>query len=85
MGLIEYYAIFALTTAILSLIEIFRPALIEATMLGADNEFTNNPKLCYTVYFCISLLTAPYIIFVILIPSFNERTRKALLKVMLEE
>ena len=78
MGFIEYYLIFAFTTAIFALIDIFMPVMKEAISNGASNVLTENPKLSYFVYICISAIIAPLIIAPLLVPSMNERFRSSL-------
>ena len=85
MGLIEYYFIFALTTSIFALIDIFLPILNEARAAEVNNVLTENPKLSCLVYFCISTIMAPLLILPMLVPSMNERFRNTMHKVINEE
>jgi uncharacterized membrane protein YdjX (TVP38/TMEM64 family) len=78
MGLIEYYLIFAFTTSIFALIDIFIPVMQQARKAGVDNVLTQNPKLSYFVYFCITAIIAPIIILPVIVPSMNTRFREGL-------
>lgn len=85
MGLIEYYAIFAIATALLSLIDIFMPVMKTAINDGVLNDFTYNPKLSYFIYFCINLIIAPIVIIPLTVPSFNIRMYKKMLEAVSAE
>lgn len=85
MGLIELYILFAVTTAIMSLIDIFIPVVNTAIQDGVDNEFTQNPKLSYFVYFFISLITAPVFIIPLVVPSLNVRMYVKMLEIVSQE
>ena len=83
--MLEYYIIFALATSIFALIDIFMPVLREAREFGVRNVLTENPKLSYAVYFCISTLIAPLIILPVLVPSMNARFRNSLANLVNEQ
>lgn len=85
MGLIEYYIIFALATSIFALIDIFYPALNAAKADGVVNSLTENPKLSYLIYLCITTIVAPLVIFPLLVPSLNERFRESISKTIYAE
>jgi hypothetical protein len=76
--MLEYYIIFALATAIFALIDVFMPVLREAREFGVCNVLTENPKLSYLVYVCISTIIAPMIVVPLLVPSMNARFRASL-------
>jgi uncharacterized membrane protein YdjX (TVP38/TMEM64 family) len=80
MGLIEYYLIFALTTSLFALIDIFYPTLKRAQAEGVDNTLTQNPKLSYFVYVCITTIIAPLVFLPLIIPSLNQRFREGIEK-----
>lgn len=84
MGLIEYYLIFAISTAIVALLDFFNPALADAEADGIKNVFTENPKLAKFVYFILTILMAPLIIMPLLVPSMNERFRLSLTLIIRE-
>lgn len=85
MSFSEYYIIFALTTAIFSLIDIFIPVLREASTDNIENVLTENPKLSCFVYFCLIVLTAPLVIIPMIVPSMNYRYRDSIAKVIKEQ
>lgn len=85
MGLMEYYFIFALTTAIVALIDVFSPALRTAQADGIQNVLTQNPKLSMCVYLCITMVMAPFIILPLIVPSMHERFRSSLTEIIREE
>lgn len=85
MGLIEYYLIFCLTTAIVALIDVFGPALRTAQADGVKNVLTENPKLSMCVYLCITTIMAPFIILPLLVPSMHERFKTSLTQIIREE
>jgi len=85
MGLIEYYLIFAFTTSIFALIDVFGPILSKAREDGISNVLTENPKLSILVYLCITTLIAPLVILPLLIPSMNARFRDSLATTVREQ
>lgn len=85
MGLIEYYLIFALTTSIMALIDVFLPTLNQARRDGISNVLTENPKLSVLVYLVITAIIAPLILLPLLIPSMNTRFRNSLADTIREE
>lgn len=78
MGLIEYYLIFALTTSIMALIDVFLPTLNQARRDGIKNVLTENPKLSVVVYLVLTSIIAPLILLPLLVPSMNVRFRESL-------
>jgi uncharacterized membrane protein YdjX (TVP38/TMEM64 family) len=85
MSFIEYYIIFALTTSIFSLIDIFIPVLSEAIADNIKNVLTENPKLSCFVYFCLIVITAPLVILPMIVPSMNDRYRDSIAKIIKEQ
>lgn len=85
MSFIEYYIIFALTTSIFALIDVFIPLLNEVRADEVVNVLTENPKLSCLVYFCLTTLTAPFVILPMLIPSMNVRFRESMAKIIREQ
>lgn len=85
MGLIEFYLIFALTTSLIALIDIFIPAVQEAKADGITNVLTENCKTSYLVYFVISAILAPFIFLPVIIPSMHARFKTSLTKTIREE
>lgn len=85
MGLIEYYLIFALATSLFALLDIFYPTMKQAQAEGVDNTLTQNPKLSYFVYLCITTIIAPLVFLPLLVPSLNERFREGIAKTVYAE
>lgn len=85
MSFIEYYIIFALTTSIFALIDVFIPLLNEVRADEVVNVLTENPKLSCLVYFCLTTLTAPFVILPMIIPSMNVRFRESMAKIIREQ
>ena len=83
--MLEYYIIFALATSIFALIDVFMPVLKEAKEFGVRNVLTENPKLSYFVYFCISTIIAPMLVIPLLVPSMNIRFRASLANLVNEQ
>ncbi len=83
--MLEYYVIFALATSIFALIDVFMPVLKEAREFGVHNVLTENPKLSYFVYVCISAIIAPMLIMPLLVPSMNTRFRNSLATMVNEQ
>jgi hypothetical protein len=85
MSFIEYYIIFALTTGIFALIDVFIPVLHEVKNFGITNVLIENPKLSCLVYFCLTTIAAPFIILPVLVPSMNIRFRESMLRIVSEQ
>lgn len=85
MSFIEYYIIFALTTSIFALIDVFIPLLNEVRNDNIINVLTENPKLSCVVYFCLTAIVAPFVILPIIVPSMNARFRESIDKVIREQ
>ena len=84
MGVIEWYAIFALTTGIMALVTVFIPLLHKAKALGIENPFTDNPLLSQVVYLMIAIISAPVLFLPLVVPSMNARFTATLEKSILE-
>jgi len=78
MGLIEYYLIFAITTALSCCYEFFWPCIKEADDLGVKNEFTEYPKLSCFIYICISTIIAPILLMPLLFTRSGEKFKNGL-------
>lgn len=78
MHILESYLIFSLTTAIVSIMEFYAPAVAAAKREGIDNEITQHPILGILVYFCINVILAPVVFLSIIIPSLNIKTAKGI-------
>lgn len=84
MEIIEIYFIFAITTGITSCYEFIAPAVSKAKKAGVINSFTQSTWLSYFIYTVITTFFAPFTILPIFIPSFNERFRIGIEKVVME-
>lgn len=68
------YAIFALTTAITSLLELLAPVIHKQESVHAvDNKF-----ILYATFFVIATLTAPFVFFSCIIPTLGDKFRNGL-------
>jgi len=85
MGLIEYYLIFALATAIACWYEFFWPLLSEARKIGVDNEFTKYPVMSSLIYVIISTIIAPVLIVPFLSTEKSQRFKNGLKKSIFEQ
>lgn len=85
MSFVEIYLIFALTTALFALLDVFIPLLVEVRTEEISNVLTENPKLSCAVYFCLTVLMAPFVIVPMLVPSMNARFRESIAKIIREQ
>lgn len=85
MGLIEYYIIFALATAIACWYEFYWPVMQEARSQGIENVTTNNPVLSSIVYIIISTIIAPVLIIPFLSTEKSELFRNGLRRGIFEK
>lgn len=77
MTFLFYYAIFAITTSIVSLFELLYPVIREQE----DSHGKINNKLAtYMAYMAISLLLAPLVFLSCIVPVMGETYRKSLHK-----
>jgi hypothetical protein len=83
MGVIEWYALFALTTGIMALVTVFNPLLRKAQAAGIENPFTDNPLLTQVVYLVLSVISAPVLFLPLVVPSMNARFTATLEKEVL--
>lgn len=68
MELIGYYLLFACSLSLATCYFWFWPILCEAKASGITNSFTEYPKLSLSIYFVISAVIAPLLVF----PMFNS-------------
>lgn len=85
MGLIEYYIIFAVTTAIACWYDSFWPLVSEARSVGIVNEFTQHPLMSSIIFLILSSLAAPILIIPFLSAEKSERFRDGLRKSIFEQ
>lgn len=73
MSFLIAYALFATTTALSSIYELLLPARRILHRMGNDTHpLVQYPLIATLTMFCIGLLLAPLMIFVILIPSLSQ-------------
>lgn len=85
MGLIEYYIIFALTTAFACWYEFYWPVMQEARSQGIQNVTTQNPVLSSVVYIIISAVIAPVLIIPFLSTTKSEQFKNGLRRGIFEK
>ena len=85
MGVIEYYIIFALATAIAACYEFLIPLINEARDEGIKNSLTTNKWLSCFIYISISTIVAPFLIIPVLFPGPAKSFREGLAKIVFEE
>lgn len=74
----EYYLIFAFTTAIVALLELFIPALKSLALTHEETNVIQYKVLTLGTLFLMAILFAPLIFPACVIPSFGSRFRTAL-------
>ena len=84
MTVLEFYLLFCITTSITSLMYLFWPAVQLARKDGIKNEVTQYPILSTFIFFVINSIIAPFLFFVIIVPSLNEQATKGLNKAIRE-
>lgn len=76
------YCIFALTTAIIANVRIFTNVL---ALIPEDDPLNESRLLARTVFFILTLLVAPIILLIVLIPSIEETFTVAMAESVSEE
>jgi hypothetical protein len=84
MEVIELYLLFALTTGISSCVLFLAPAVSIARDNEVQNSFTENTWLSYFIYTAITTFFAPFTVLPIFIPSFTERFKDGIERVVFE-
>lgn len=82
MALIEFYAIFAIATALTALVGVFWPLLKEARSKGISNTLVDAPVLSSIIFVCITIVLAPFVISSLVFPSHSETFRLGLQRVV---
>lgn len=83
--MLEYYLVFSLTVAIVSLLVHFIPCLAEMTDAGIDNEISNSKYISCVVYFCAAFVLAPLLFFATILPATSERYKQGVYLALTEE
>lgn len=84
MGVIWFYILVCLTTAIAALYEIYFPVMRQLDIINPDNVVAQNKILGYTTMFLASILFTPVIFFAVIIPSWGENFRQSMLKSLVD-
>lgn len=75
-----WYVIFAITTALAAMYELFIPVFRELEKISSNNNVIEYKWICYFTFFVFTVLLAPLMLPSCIIPSFGERFKKSLLK-----
>lgn len=78
MGLIEYYVLFAVTTAVVSIYELVWPVLQQLRLTHSELNVVTHVKITVFVFFVMSVAMAPFLLIPCLWPSKGERFRNTL-------
>lgn len=79
MSILGWYALFALTTAIAAMYELFIPVIREYATLEPKDNLVEHKYLAYFVLFTASIITAPVLFPLVIIPALSTRFKKAML------
>lgn len=82
MVLIQFYAIFAIATALTALFGIFLPLLQEAKKKGLSNVLIDSPIISSVIFVGVTLVLAPFVISSLVFPVHGELFRLGLQKVI---
>ena len=77
MTALGFYIIFCLTTAIVTVYDILLPVVRDMIADNKNVAIAKNPLL-YMIVFLSSILLAPILFFILLIPSWNSKYRAGL-------
>ena len=78
MVLIEFYAVLAIATALTALFGVFIPVLQEARAKGISNTLTDSPVIGCVIFFCVTLVLAPFVVSSLIFPHHAELFRAGL-------
>lgn len=76
--MLELYVLFAMTTAIAALFELYLPVLKSVQLRNPDNTVIHNRKLTLFTLVILALVLAPLIFPSCIIPSMGQRFRDTL-------
>lgn len=85
MLLLYAYVACSITIALSIVIEVYRPALMQAIEEGVDTNLTRSPYLGMFVAFLINLVLAPAMLLVILMPGAISNLHTGFSKVIREQ
>ena len=72
MGIIELYFLFSLTTAIVGAIQIYRFVHRKLEETNKENIVTKAPVLSFMLFLLFGFITAPFLIWILIIPGSSE-------------
>lgn len=72
MGLIEWYVLFCLTTAIVGIMQIYAPIHKKLKENHASNICTKAPILSNIVFLVFGIITAPILFIILMLPPVVE-------------
>lgn len=78
MAIIEYYLIFSITTALVSLFGFYLPVLKEAKARGVNNVLTSSPILGSLIYLAVTTVLAPFVFPATILPAQGQMFRVGL-------
>lgn len=78
MVLIQFYAVFAIATALTALFGVFLPVLQEARAKGLSNVLIDSPILASVIFVGVTLVLAPFVVSSLIFPHHAELFRTGL-------
>lgn len=84
MTLFDFYLIFAVTTATVSVYELYWPVLKILKEVDPLNPVNTHWILSIIVYWLIALVCAPFMFFICIVPSFGNRYKDRILMGMIK-
>lgn len=72
------YAIFALATAATAVVLLFHPVIKQIIKENPESTVSSNKVVSYATLFTISLLVAPLLFIIVIIPELGERFKESL-------
>ena len=78
MDFIYFYILFAVTTALVAIYELFWPVISQLKVTHKELPVIEHSKITVVTFFVLSLIVAPLLIPACLIPSKGESFRKSL-------
>ena len=80
MEVLMWYALFAVTTSLAAMYELFVPTVNELKRSNPEHNVVEYKYITYFVFFTFTLALAPLILPACLVPSIGNTFRKALLQ-----
>jgi hypothetical protein len=79
MSILVWYLLFALTTALTAMYELFIPVFKEYAILEPNDNLVQNKGLTYFIFFIFSVLVAPLLFPIVIIPAMSAWFKKSML------